>query len=92
MASQRIDPYTRVLELFDEWQTQHPQPTKQLLEQTTRLHNTTETGNQLAAILTTITQTERTRIKGEWQINISNQLLIKALQTLEQWKQQDHQP
>jgi hypothetical protein len=81
------DPYARVLELFDEWQTQHPEPTKQLLEQTTRLHNITQTGQQLADALTTITTTERERTKGSWQIVISNQLLTEMLHTLDVWRE-----
>jgi hypothetical protein len=81
------DPYTKVLALFDEWQTTHPQPTEQLLEQTTRLHNTITTGNQLADILTDITNAERTRMKGSWQITVSNQLLTQTVFMLDQWRQ-----
>ena len=81
------DPYKRCLELLDEWERTHPQPTQTLLETTTRLHNTQTTGDQLAAILTTITTTERERTKGAWQIIISNQLLTDAMFTLEQWRE-----
>jgi hypothetical protein len=59
----------------------------QLLEQTTRLHNITQTGNQLADALTTITTTERERTKGSWQIVISNQLLTEMLHTLDVWRE-----
>lgn len=81
------DPYTRCLELLDEWLNQHPQPTAQLLTTITQLHNTKTTGDQLAALLTTITNTERERTKGAWQIVISNQLLTDAVFTLQQWRQ-----
>jgi hypothetical protein len=71
---------------MDEWLDQHPQPTVQLLETTTRLHNIQTTGNHMADLLTDITNAERTRIKGEWQITISNQLLTDAVFTLDQWQ------
>ena len=81
------DPYTKMLALFDEWQATHPQPTVQLLQQTGRLQNIITIGNQLADILTDIKNAERTRIKGSWQITISNQLLTQTVFMLDQWQQ-----
>jgi hypothetical protein len=75
-----------MLALFDEWHAAHPQPTAQLLEQTARLQNITETGGQMAATLTAITGAERTRLKGSWQIVISNQILTETLHTLGVWQ------
>lgn len=80
------DPYTQCLQLLDDWLDQHPQPTVQLLETTTRLHNIKTTGDHMADLLTDITNAERTRIKGAWQITISNHVLTDALFTLDQWQ------
>jgi hypothetical protein len=75
------------LELLDDWLDQHPQPTVQLLETTTRLHNIQTTGDRMADLLSIITTTERERIKGSWQIVISNQLLTEMLHTLDVWRE-----
>ena len=80
------DPYTRVLALLDQWDAAHPQPTEQLLRQTARLQNITETGEQMAQTLTAITGAERTRTKGSWQIVVSNQTLTETLAMLDTWR------